>query len=583
MVEQLLKKLTKVQIMISLSTSIAMIVDSIIMGKFLGSAAMAAYGAIAPFLMIIMIISGILSTGCQVACAEKVGRADIKSARGIVGLSLILTAIFSVLFISVSFLFTNFIMKIVGISADAELSANAGMYLKGFIIGAPAFIGMFVVLPYMQIDGNRKLSFLSVIGMTVGDIIFDVLSVFVFKGGLFGIGVASALSYYVAFGILMCHFFFKKGTLRISFKGIPWNEIPRVFSTGSSSAIQKILRTLMGITANRILLMYGGVSALAAYAVAFNVLNFMNSFGQGISASTLLLSSVFMGDEDRSGLVDLQRAMNKLSVIYNGVATFVLFAFAYPIAMVFTKSGDADISLVVMALRILAFDCIFYSICLSYRNYYQGTKNIAVAQLMTVLEGYGFVGLLSIVLGRFFALTGVCLAFVLGEILTLFVVYCICGIRKKTIPRSYEYFLLVSKDFGVPPEDVLELNLSSVDDVMKASVTAEKFAVSHGMKKENNKQATVLSLVIEEFGKNVIQYGFSADGKNKLDIRVVYKNEKLLVRLRDNCKKFNPIDYMNQFANFVERDELGINLVYKLVDDMKYVNTFGLNIVHVVV
>ena len=40
---------------------------------------------------------------------------------------------------------------------------------------------------------------ISTLAMTVSDIILDLLSVFVFHGGLFGIGLASGLSYLVAF------------------------------------------------------------------------------------------------------------------------------------------------------------------------------------------------------------------------------------------------------------------------------------------------------------------------------------------------------------------------------------------------
>lgn len=53
---------------------------------------------------------------------------------------------------------------------------------------------------------------ISTLAMTVSDIILDLLSVFVFHGGLFGIGLASGLSYLVAL-LVGIGFFLRKDCL----------------------------------------------------------------------------------------------------------------------------------------------------------------------------------------------------------------------------------------------------------------------------------------------------------------------------------------------------------------------------------
>ena len=580
MIDKALTKVARTQILISIATSIALIVDSIIVSKCLGITAMAGYGAVSPILMIIMAVSGVISTGSQIICAERIGKADTEGANRTVGLSMVITMLFSIFFIVVSYAFTDALIQLIGVKPGTELSRCAADYMRGFIIGAPGFIGMLTLLPYMQLDGNRRYSLLCMAVVTVFDAIFDLMAVFVFHSGIFGIGVASAMSYYAGAAVLLCHFLFKKGTLRIQFGQLPWAETGRIFTLGSSSAIQKVLRTVFGLTANRVLLANGGNGALAAYTVIATVANLANSCGQGISAAVLLLTSVLAGDEDRTGLIELQRSMIKKSLIYNAVMMAVIIVAAYPIALLFRREG-ADISSVVMGLRIISFYFVFYSLCLTYRNYYQGIKMTWLAQLITVMEGYIFIGGFSVLLGRRFGLFGVCVAHPLAEIASLLMIAAVVFVKNKSLPVHVEDFLLLSKDFGIPEKDIYETTVTDMSDVMEVSRAAYAFAQAHGIEDESDRRAQVLSLAVEELAKNVVTYGFSEKKKHHLDIRLSFKDGKLILRLRDDCAKFSPVDYMNQFAEHREDGKLGIPMISSLASDMKYVNTLGLNIVQI--
>ncbi len=582
MIDRILSKVSKTQILISVATSIALIVDSIIISRFLGTSSMAGYGAVAPILMIIMAVSGVISTGSQIICAERIGKADTDGANRVVGLSIVITLAFAAFFILFSFLGEGLIIRLIGLKPGTDLSHCAADYLKGFIIGAPAFIGTLTLMPYMQLDGNRKLALMSMVGVTVGDCVGDVVAIFVFHGGILGIGVASAVSYYIGTAILMSHFLLKKGTLRIRFDHLPWKDTWKIFTLGSSSATQKVLRTVLGLTANRVLLASGGAGALAAYAVIKNISNLANSCGQGISAAVMLLTSVLAADEDRTGLIALHKSYIKKSAIYNAILMAVVIVFAYPIALVFQKKG-ADISMVVMGLRLIAFDFFFYSLCMCCRNYYQGMKKTWIAMLITILQGYGFIGTFAVLLGSKFGLYGVCVAYPLSEIASLIVIALAVWIVNKRAPLHITDYLLLPRGFGVPQEDICELSVTDMNGVMDASEKVFDFARQHGIQGQKDHRAVVLSLAVEELAKNVVMYGFNGKHKYHLDVRVAVKNDNMMLRLRDDCKKFSPVDYMNQFAGHREDKGYGITMISSLASDMKYVNTLGMNIVHITV
>lgn len=566
--------------MISVATSIALIVDSIIISRFLGTSSMAGYGAVSPILMIIMAVSGVISSGSQIVCAERIGKADTEGANRIVGLSIVISLLFAAFFILSCFMGDSLIIKLVGLQPGSDLAHCASDYLKGFILGAPAFIGTLTLMPYMQLDGNRRFAILSMVGVTLGDCVGDVLAVFVFHGGIFGVGVASAVSYYIGTGVLMAHFLLKKGTLRIRFDHLPWIETLKIFSLGISSATQKVLRTLLGLTANRVLLASGGAGALAAYAVIKNISNLANSCGQGISAAVMLITSVLAADEDRTGLIALFKSFLKKSAIYNAILMAVTIIGAYPIALIFQRKG-ADISTVVLGIRLISFDFFFYSLCMCIRNYYQGMKKTWLAMLITILQGYGFIGTFAILLGSKFGLYGVCVSYPLSEIASLIVIAGVVGIINKRIPTHIEDYLLLPKGFGIPKEDICETTVTDMNGVMAASEKVFEFAKQHGIQGKDDHRAVVLSLAVEELAKNVVMYGFNGKHTYHLDVRLCVKNGNMMLRLRDDCKKFSPVDYMNQFSNRRSDKGYGITLISNLATDMKYLNTLGLNIVQI--
>jgi len=202
MINALFKKVSYVQILVNTSASIAMIVDNIVVGKFLGVKAVGGYGAVAPLLLLIMAVSQVLSTGGQIKCGEELGKGDLKTANGVASLTVFIALIFSFVMIAVCFIFQQPISNILGAESGSELYDHTVNYLLGFIVGAPAFIGMLVLIPFIQLDGDKSCVVRATIGMTIVDCVGDLLAAMVFNAGMFGIGIASSISYYVAFGRL---------------------------------------------------------------------------------------------------------------------------------------------------------------------------------------------------------------------------------------------------------------------------------------------------------------------------------------------------------------------------------------------
>ena len=136
---------------------------------------------------------------------------------------------------------------------------------------------------------------------------------------------------------------------------------------------------------------------------------------------------------------------------------------------------------------------------------------------------------------------------------------------------SLDSVLMLEPDFGGDPKDRLELSIgNSMEEVMTISSGIYKFGANRSISKET---LNVLSLCIEEMAGNVVQYAFKPGEKRWLDLTIVDKDEKVIVRFRDNGAAFDPLAYVSE----VDSEEYGIRMIHNLAEEFQYRRSMGLN------
>jgi anti-sigma regulatory factor (Ser/Thr protein kinase) len=98
------------------------------------------------------------------------------------------------------------------------------------------------------------------------------------------------------------------------------------------------------------------------------------------------------------------------------------------------------------------------------------------------------------------------------------------------------------------------------------------------------------SLCTEELAGNIVQHGFKDRKKHSIDIRVSYVNEEIVICFKDDGIPFNPQEAARMFEEetVVGEDSnafhnIGLKLVSRIAGSMTYQNTFGLNILTIVI
>lgn len=578
MIRRLFRQMMVTQIVSSMTVTLCMLIDSIMIGRFLGTDAMAAYGFCTPVLLAFAAPGAMISAGIQVVCSKTLGSGDHAGSDACFTVSAALTALISALGLLLVLCFASPLSTLLG--AGKPEPGNPVFYLtrdylRGFILGVPAFLTAQVMVPYMQLSGSRKRLVAAVLLMTAADVVFDLFNVLVFNGGTFGMGLASSLSYYVAVIVGLGYFFKKSCLFHLRRDGLRPDMLRAILSEGVPTVINQLSLVLLVLLFNHILRIVGDNVAVAAYSVISTVSNICYAFSGGISSVTLMLAAIFAADEDRSSLYSLLDAMRFYAVTVLTAVTLLVLLAAKPLVGLFLADDPAAMALAVKGLRLFSLCLVPCALNTGYKFYCQGIGRVRLMEIISVGQNFLLPALAALLLSAFLGTTGVWLSFLCGESAALLLI-CLYVWRRYGRPSlSAEAFSLLPADFGAAPEDCFEYSVHSMEDAVAASGGAERFCLSHG---KSERMSVLVALCIEEMTGNIVRYGF-VPGKDKysVDVRLVFRGEESILRIRDNCAHFDPVYYLKLHRRDNPAAHMGIRLVISMAKDVRYLNSFGLN------
>ena len=84
---------------------------------------------------------------------------------------------------------------------------------------------------------------------------------------------------------------------------------------------------------------------------------------------------------------------------------------------------------------------------------------------------------------------------------------------------------------------------------------------------------------MEEMAGNIVEHGFEKDRKShSVDIRVVHKDNDVILRIKDDCVPFDPGERMRMAEGDDVTENIGIRLVFRAAQEVQYQNILGLNV-----
>lgn len=562
------------QIFSALAVTVCMLIDGMLTSRFLGSDAMASYGLGSAVILFVVAIGGTIAAGAQVLCSKALGSGDMEGTGAVFSTAALIGLIVSVSTSVLVICFADKLAVVLGALPGSNVQQLTKEYLIGYIIGCPGFIGVQISNPFLQLAGRKRTVLLAVGIMTAVNVAADLLNVFVFHGGMLGMGLASSVSYFAALVIILRYFLKDNSVFVFRLKSVGKSTFKEIVLLGNTYALYQLCRALYKITMNNILMQRGGSELVAVYSVIHTVYEICAASGMGIAATTLTLSGLLYGKKDRKGLDSLVGLSVRYSVIIGSVIAAFCIVFAKPIVSLFLKGSVPLTDICISGLRIFILAIIPFSINSSMRSYCQGIHKMRLSHVICIAQNY-VLPVIAVFAACLISANNYALwvAMVAGEILTIVLTFMIFSIRnRRPAIRLSDYN--VADDIPASVLQVAEFTVRDQNEVSKASAAIQELCG------EQNKQTgLILALCMEELAINTLKYG--ASGKRSVQIEIALRKEAdcWFCTLTDDAIRFDPTHYYELHKNTNNTDHVGIQMVHKLAGRISYTNMLGMNCV----
>ena len=561
-----------ISILSTLTATVGMLVDGIVVGQVLGAQCVSAFGLASPIVILTAAAAGIFSNGGSAAVSIHLGSGDEHAVRLNFTVTCMGTLLCSAFFTILLMMFDTQIAALLG--ASAEMIPLTADYIRGVAIGMIPTMMTQVIMIYIRLNDGAKTSFLSVICMTACNIALDLIFTKQFQMGMFGMGLATSISYLVAMLVCCTHFLRKSNIFRFVLpqKGI--RELAHVINMGTPSALNRLCMTIRGISLNHLLLTLGGAVAVSALAVQNNVNQVLSSITMGVGMTATMLAGLFFGERDEKMMEKALRVAMKTGVTLSAVTSIAVILFAQPIVGLFLKGNPEGMQLAVRSLRFFCLSLPLSLACVVLLNFYQCTKNLLMANIICIAHGMAFVLMTAFALSPILKTDAVWISFLCAEVLTLLLVLVIIRVRSGRWARSWLDLAMLPANFRPQPDHVLDVSIAGeMEQVMELSKRIHEFCQKHTQEQE---KISKLALCIEELAGNIVRYGHKGHKQLTIDIRILISENGITLRIRDDGPPFNPTQY-NEERQPTLGGTLGLRIVRGIAKEIQYTGAAGIN------
>jgi putative MATE family efflux protein len=298
------------------------VVDSIVVGKFVGKEALAAVGASFPviFIMVSMIIG--LVMGTTVVISQYFGAKDFVKVKRAIDTMYIYSAVAGIITTIIGLLISEPLLRLLGL--PEEIMPQAVQYLRIYLSGIIIFFGFNGTSAVLRGLGDSKTPLYFLIIATVANIILVLLFVGVFKWGVAGAAYATLIANGIAFGLAIYWLNRTHKLIRIAITGLHFDrEIFRhSINIGLPTGIQQTL-VAMGALALMGIVNKFGTNVIAGFSVASR----LDSLAMIPAMSFSQALSTFVGQNIGANKPERIRAGLIATVKMSGIVTIVTTVF----------------------------------------------------------------------------------------------------------------------------------------------------------------------------------------------------------------------------------------------------------------
>lgn len=248
------------------------IADSLVAGKFVGEAALAAVGNSYEVTLIFIAIAFGCNIGCSVVTSQLFGAKKIKDMKTAVYTTLISSAVICAVLMICGFAFCTKLLTL--INTPADIMADSGLYLDIYILGLPFLFYYNVSTGIFSALGDSRTPFWFLAASSVSNIGVDIWFVKGFRMGVAGVAWATFLCQGVSCILAVAFVLRRLSTIRTEERAplFSWRILGRIAVIAIPSMLQQSFVSVGNIVIQSVINSFGA-SVIAGYSAAVKLNN----------------------------------------------------------------------------------------------------------------------------------------------------------------------------------------------------------------------------------------------------------------------------------------------------------------------
>ena len=422
-ISKLLVKYSIPAILAMMVTSLYNTVDRAFIGSIegVGALAISGLGVTMPIFTIIVGFGVLIAVGGSTNISIKLGAKEKDNAEKVLGNTLMLAIIISIVIMIIGTLFIDKILYLFGASEDTITYARD--YIGVIFLGTPFNLIAFCLNNAIRAEGNPKLAAKTMIVGCILNLILDPIFIFVLGLGIKGAAIATVLSQIVISSWVLSYFFTNKSSLELKKENLKFDYkiVKIIIAVGMAPFLMEMATGLMHVITNNSLKAYGGDFAIGAMTAvtSISLLFMMPVFGLSQGMQTIIAYNYGAKQYDRS-----KKAL-KLAIICAVIilSTGFILIKIFPEFFIGIFNKDKELTkLAIKGINMNLFTLPIAAIAIIGPLYFQCIGKAKQSMFLILLRQFIVLIPLILILPKFLNLNGVWLAQPISDIISVIIV-----------------------------------------------------------------------------------------------------------------------------------------------------------------
>lgn len=396
-------------------TSIYGVVDGIFVSNIVGSDSFAAVNLITPVLMIMASVGFMFGTGGSALVSKVLGEGDKQRANQYFSMLTYILLVLGVIFTIVGMFFIRPVATLLG--AEGNILKDCVTYGSILMFSMIPFLLQHYFQSFLIVAEKPKMGLVVSLCAGITNIILDFLFVYVFRWGLIGAAVATALSECIGGIVPLTFFIFSKDSpLKLRKAKFDGKAVFQTCTNGSSEMLTHISLSAVNMLYNMQLMKYIGSDGVVAYGIIMYVsFAFISAFlGYSIGSSPIV--SYHYGANNTDELKNLFKKSLIILISSSVVLTLLAELSAKLLAGIFVSYDPNLLALTARAIRIYSISFVMAGFNIYASAFFTALNNGVVSAIISFLRTLVFEVLAILILPEILGIDGIWFAIVVAGV-----------------------------------------------------------------------------------------------------------------------------------------------------------------------